>query len=251
MKQVFFPYGVSNFAEIVRDEFVYVDKTHFIEKLEKNKEKRVVFLRPRRFGKSLFVSLLEHYYDINRKSDFQKLFSQYYIGKNPTSLANSYRILFFNFSAIDTSTFEKSYEGFLTEIKNAVKAFHLTYQVFDKENLQDILNQNSPEKVMNTFFKQYTPNSVPIYLLIDEYDHFTNEILSRSLDEFKKTVSLNGYVRKFYETIKNATQQGIVDRFFITGVSPITLDSLTSGFNIVSHLTLHKDFETMMGFEEK
>ncbi|MDW8297617.1 MAG: AAA family ATPase, partial [Raineya sp.] len=251
MKSIFFPYGISNFAQIATQNYVYVDKTHFIQILEQKQERFVSFLRPRRFGKSLFVSLLEHYYDINRKNDFQKLFSQYYIGKNPTPLANSYRILFFNFSAIDTTTFEKSYEGFLCEIKNSIRAFQCTYQVFDKEILQEILNQDSPEKLMNTFFRQYLCNSVPIYLLIDEYDHFTNEILFRSLDEFKRTVSLNGYVRKFYETIKNATQQGIVDRFFITGVSPITLDSLTSGFNIVSHLTLHKDFETMMGFEEK
>ncbi|MCS6796343.1 MAG: ATP-binding protein [Raineya sp.] len=249
--EIFFPYGVSNFAEIVREDFVYVDKTAYIELLEKKKEKRVAYLRPRRFGKSLFLSLLEHYYDLNRKADFQKLFSKYYIGKNPTNLANSYRILFFNFSGIDTTTADKAQIGFNDRIFTSVKTFLQKYQLFDKEAQNYILSTTYPELLLNRLFANYFDEKIPIYLLIDEYDHFTNEILVRNLEEFKQTVSQNGYVWKFYEVIKNATQQGIVDRFFITGVSPITLDSLTSGFNIVTHLTHEELFETMMGFSEQ
>ncbi|WP_448529262.1 AAA family ATPase [Raineya sp.] len=247
---VFFPLGISNFAELSQENFVYIDKTHFIELLEHSKQKRIVYLRPRRFGKSLFISLLEHYYDLHRKEQFQELFGKFYIGRKPTPLANQFRILFFNFSAIDTTTQANSFSGFLDKIKLHIRTFNRRYALFKQEELTEILAQSSPEKVMNTFFALYPENSNKIYLLIDEYDHFTNEVLVRNLQEFIEIVSANGYVRKFYEAIKNATQQGIVDRFFITGVSPITLDSLTSGFNIVTHLTHHKDFEAMIGFTE-
>mgnify|MGYP005840575801 CR=1 FL=1 len=250
MKQVFFPYGLSNFPQVV-SEYVYVDKTSYIELLETRRERFLVYLRPRRFGKSLFVSLLEHYYDIRRKKDFQELFGRYYIGKNPTARANSYRILYFNFSAINTDTRESSQDGFNSRVSSQLWSFIEKYHLFDKTIKEQIFSIYDAEKVLANFFDAYTAKEkIPIYLLIDEYDHFTNEILARSIQEFKETVSLNGYVRKFYEAIKNATQQGIVDRFFITGVSPITMDSLTSGFNIVKHLTHHKDFEAMMGFSE-
>ncbi|PKQ69930.1 AAA family ATPase [Raineya orbicola] len=249
--EVFFPYGISNFEQLVTQGYEFVDKTPFIELLEKYKTKFVSFLRPRRFGKSLFVSLLEHYYDMNRKEKFQELFGKYYIGKNPTSLANSYRILFFNFSGINTETEEKSRAGFISNIKSALEEFFIKYALFDRTLQQEILNHSETSEILSHFFRKYAAfYKEPIYLLIDEYDHFTNEILIRDLQEFKESVSLNGYVRKFYEAIKNATQQGVVDRFFITGVSPITLDSLTSGFNIVRHLTHEKDFEAMMGFTE-
>jgi len=128
-KEVFFPYGLSNFAEVATQDYVYVDKTPYIELLEKSKEKRVVFLRPRRFGKSLFVSLLEHYYDINRKEQFAELFSKYYIGKNPTPLANNFRILFFNFSGIDTSTQESSRQGFNVSVRASIESFFLEYPI--------------------------------------------------------------------------------------------------------------------------
>ncbi|MDW8297657.1 MAG: AAA family ATPase, partial [Raineya sp.] len=209
--------GISNFAQLTTQNYVYVDKTWYLELFERRQEKFVVYLRPRRFGKSLFVSVLEHYYDINRKAEFEQLFSQYYIGQNPTSLANSYRILFFNFSGINTTTAQKSYEGFLSKVKEALQIFQRYYARFSEAELREIYVQDSPEKMLSQFFTFYVGDKIPIYLLIDEYDHFTNEILVRSLEEFKQTVSQNGYVRKFYEVIKNATQQGIVDRFFITG----------------------------------
>jgi hypothetical protein len=247
---VFFPYGLSNFPQVVR-EYVYVDKTSYIELLETMRERFLVYLRPRRFGKSLFISLLEHYYDIKRKNDFQELFGRYYIGKNPTPLAGSYRILLFNFSAIDTRTAESSYSDFLNSIRVAIRDFLIEYDLLTINEAKEILDEQTPEMVLRSFFGFYRKYSEhKIYLLIDEYDHFTNEILARSIQEFKETVSLNGYVRKFYEAIKNATQQGVVDRFFVTGVSPITMDSLTSGFNIVKHLTHEKEFEAMMGFSE-
>ncbi|MCC5946016.1 MAG: AAA family ATPase [Bernardetiaceae bacterium] len=245
------PYGVSNFATIPEQGYYFVDKTPFIEKLEYWESKFIVYLRPRKIGKSLFVSLLEHYYGKEHKAKFENLFRNYYIGQNPTPLANGYAVLKMDFSGIETSTEEKAYEGFVAKIQRDCERFAIKYAIPDKD-IQRLFEQKTPHGVLETCLNIYKmhSNKLPIYLMIDEYDHFTNEILIGSLQHFKKAVTQNGYVRKFYEAVKVATQQGIVDRVFITGVSPITLDSLTSGFNIITHLTTELEFHDMMGFTE-
>jgi len=246
MNEIKFPYGLSNFEQVATNDYVFVDKTYFIPELEK--ERFVSYLRPRRFGKSLMLSVLEHYYDVLCKDKFQKLFGKYYIGKNPTASANSYRILVFDFSGINTDTRESSQQGFNFSVESSLICFMKQYQCFTETETNHILGHDA-EEMANRFFYYY-PKNCPIYILIDEYDHFTNEILYRSIDEFKDSVSKNGYVRKFYEVIKTATRAGVVGRVFITGVSPVTLDSLTSGFNIITHLTHEKNFEQLMGFTE-
>ena len=251
--QIKYPYGISNFEQLVQDNYIFVDKTPFIELLE-SEERFSVFLRPRRMGKSLFLSILEYYYDIREKDKFEKLFSKYYIGQHPTPKANAYRVLKFDFSGIDSQTSESTYRSFLLSIRFAVSTFMENYELFEEEDRVFIEAQETPAELMKAFFKlwkEQVDDETPIFLLIDEYDHFTNEILIRDLTEFKKSVSEDGYVRKFYETIKIGTQQGFIDRFFITGVSPITMDSLTSGFNIVKHLTGKEEFHNMMGFSEE
>jgi hypothetical protein len=248
--KVLFPYGISNLEQLSTEGYIFVDKTSFVERLEDSGSRFSVFLRPRRFGKSLFLSVLEYYYDINRKAKFEKIFSKYYIGKNPTKRANSYRILKFDFSGIDTRTKESTYSGFLEKLRAHVVAF-CDEIGFSPEKHDFITRQDAPEKIFNNLILSYPDSEPPIYLLIDEYDHFTNEILLRDLNEFRDSVSKNGYVRKFYETIKSATQSGVIDRFFITGVSPVTLDALTSGFNIATNLTLEEDFHDLMGFSEE
>lgn len=246
-----FPYGISNLEKIADEKLIFIDKTTFLPVLETTTS-YAVFLRPRRIGKSLFVSVLEYYYDILRKDKFEKIFGKYYIGKNPTPLASSYRVLKLDFSGIDTGTNQSSFLGFLLKLKGSLDLF-LSLNHFNTPNFrQELLAQTNPAELMKKFFDIYQKQTNDkIYLIIDEYDHFTNEILIRDLDEFKSSVSQNGYVRKFYEMVKEATQAGIVDRFFITGVSPITLDSVTSGFNIVTHLTNKADFHDMMGFTEE
>ncbi|NJL13199.1 MAG: AAA family ATPase, partial [Microscillaceae bacterium] len=226
----------------------YVDKTLYIEQLEVWGEDFVSFLRPRRMGKSLFVSLLEYYYGKEHKDKFAALFGNYYIGQRPTPLANQFAVLKMDFSAIDTTTEERAYRGFLGKIQSYIRGFNLKYLLFSKDELEHICQLPSPELVMKNFFDVY--QGEPIYFIIDEYDHFTNEILLQDLSAFKKAVTHQGYVRKFYEALKEATQKGIVNRLFITGVSPITLDALTSGFNIITHLTGEKAFHNMMGFTE-
>jgi hypothetical protein len=157
----------------------------------------------------------------------------------------------FEFSRIDTATHESTYQGFLTNVISGARTFLGAYNdFFSEEDKQTILTQTSPEAIVKTIFSITKSNQIPhkIYLLVDEYDHFANELLSFDLDRFKSDVSRNGFVRKFYESLKSATGEGIIDRIFITGVSPITLDSLTSGFNISDNISLNPIFHTMMGF---
>jgi hypothetical protein len=254
--EVKFPYGISNIEQLIKNDYVFVDKTKFVELLE-SEERFSIFLRPRRIGKSLFVSILEYYYDILEKDKFEKVFSKLYIGQNPTKGVNAYRVLKMDFSGIDTQTEEATYKYFLETIKSTLNTFIGRYNILEPSIIENILSAGSPGSVMKKFFeglklwKEKTGDNLPIYIIIDEYDHFTNEILIRDLSEFKRSVSQDGYIRKFYEAIKIATQQGFVDRFFITGVSPVTMDGLTSGFNIVTHLSASKQFHNMMGFTEE
>ncbi|MBE2280490.1 MAG: AAA family ATPase [Ignavibacteriaceae bacterium] len=246
------PYGISNFQAIKDDNCYYVDKTKYLELLEGLNEKYLFFLRPRKFGKSLFISLLEYYYGIEHKDKFDKLFGEYYIGKNPTSKANSYYILRFDFSGILTSTNEETFRGFRKKVIDGVKYFNKVYQLFSKDELTEIVEEKTSNEILTSFFNAFnTSDDSKIYVLVDEYDHFTNELISFRLPEFKEIVSRNGYVRKFYEAIKEGTGRGIVDRFFATGVTPVTLDSLTSGFNIGSDLTLDFRLNEMLGFTDE
>jgi len=243
------PYSISNFEKLVTENYYYVDRTDYINKLEQAVEPYIFFLRPRRFGKSLFISMLWHYYGLEFKDKFSKLFGQYEIGKNPTPKANTYAVLYFEFSRIDTSTKESTFEGFLRNVHQGVYRFLETYTTFSKTEKEQILLQKSPNGLLVKLFELY--NTKNIYIMIDEYDHFANEILAFNFDHFSEFVSRNGFVRKFYEAIKEATATGIVDRLFVTGVTPITLDSLTSGFNIATNFSTYKYFHQMMGFTGK
>ncbi|MBC8236271.1 AAA family ATPase [bacterium] len=253
MERTKLPYGIPNFRSVSEEGYVFVDKTSFVKKLESLGEKYIFFLRPRKFGKSLFVSMLEHYYDIKHGEKFDKLFGDFYIGKNPTSLHNSYLILLFDFSGIDTSDKETTHEGFLNKTRSGVEHFANKYpEFFDNSRINDILEFSSPELLMERFLT-YVKDRIDkrIYLLIDEYDHFANELLAFRIDLFKELVSRAGFVRKFYEVLKTGARDGVIDRMFITGVTPITLDSFTSGFNIGKNLSLHPNFHNMLGFTEK
>ena len=244
-------YGESDLQKLRIGDYFYQDRTSFIETLEKWSSNYPVFLRPRRFGKSLFISVLHHYYGLEYKKDFKKIFGNLYIGQQPTELANSYMVLSLEFSGIDTSTHERTYKGFLLNVITSVRPFLGVYrQFFSDEDKRTILGQQSPEGVLKTLFSIAQVNEIPhkIYLLIDEYDHFANELLSFDLQRFKDDVSKNGFVHKFYESLKMATRQNIVERIFITGVSPIMLDSLTSGFNISSNISTNPLFHDMVGF---
>ncbi len=247
------PYGISNFEMLVERGQYYIDRTMYLEQLEDFFSSYLFFVRPRRFGKSLFLSVLEYYYGLQYKDKFERLFGQYYIGQHPTALANQYLILKFDFSQMDTSSFENTYQSFLQNVKHGVLQFLGEYsQFFDRETSQKVEKATFPSHLMQHLLlstKLKAPNH-KIYLLIDEYDHFANEILSFRFDDFSEMVGQNGFVRKFYEAIKVGTQSGTIARLFITGVSPLTLDSLTSGFNISTNISLHEEFNAIIGFRQ-
>ena len=245
MKRI--PMGVSNYEELIDDNYYYVDKTKYIEKLENFSNKRVMFLRPRKFGKTLFTSVLENYYDILKANKFEKLFKETYIGKNPSKLKNSYHILKFNFSGIDTSTEETTMLRFKEKVENSIESFVKRYQI------DFIVNTyQTAEGMLNSLFTAFRlqKQEEKIYVIIDEYDHFANEILTFNKTNFKEMVARNGKIRKWYEVLKEGTET-VVDRIFITGVAPITLDSLTSGFNIATDITRDIDFNDMVGFSKE
>ena len=238
------PYGISNFEELVKDGYYYVDKTKYIEKLENLPEKRIMVLRPRKFGKTLFTSVLENYYDLKKKDKFNKLFGETYIGKNPTKLKNGYHILKFNFSGINTQDEETTMKGFkenvTISIDTFVKNYKIDFYVNPELTIEGLLNS------LIEAFRIQKPEE-KIYVIVDEYDHFANELLGFKPEQFKNLVSKNGQVRKWYEILKKGTET-VVDRIFITGVAPITLDSMTSGFNIIKDETKDRTFNEMMGF---
>ena len=238
------PYGISNYEELITQNYYYVDKTPYIEKLENLAEKRLMFLRPRKFGKTLFTSTLEYYYDINSKDKFDNLFKDTYICQHPTPLRNSYYILKFNFSGIDTSTTEAAVKGFKQKVIDGVEYFVGKYNInFDINKLDD------SEDILNNIFRIFRLQHAndKIYVIIDEYDHFANELLGFQTEAFKNLISKNGKIRKWYEVLKKGAES-VVDRIFVTGVAPITLDSLTSGFNIVSDRTQDRNLNEMLGF---
>ncbi|QTR51938.1 AAA family ATPase [Thiothrix unzii] len=240
------PYGESNFKKVISQGFIYIDKTAYIAKLE-NHGSYHFLLRPRRFGKSLFISMLEHYYDVQRTDEFAALFGKLYIGQHPTPLKNTYQVLFMEFSGIETGSHAQVFNGFNANTSLHLQAFLERYGYGDAA-IAGLANYQTPADKMKYVFT--LANNQKILLLIDEYDHFANALLAEDQGLFQSVMGKGGFVRSFYETIKTATQRGTVDRLFITGVTPLMLDSLTSGFNIGKNLSLHHDFNTAMGFTQ-
>ena len=241
------PLGISNYEQLITNNYIYVDKTQYIERLEEQPNRTIMFLRPRKFGKTLFTSTLECYYDINKKDKFEELFKNTHIGKNPTPNRNKYCILRFNFSGISTETIEETIKGFKREVASSIEVFAQKY------GLNFFVNREcEAEGILDDIFKAFyiQKPEEKIYVIIDEYDHFANELLGFRTDEFKNLVSKNGKIRKWYEILKKGTET-VVDRIFITGVAPVTLDSTTSGFNIASDLTKNILFNDMLGFCKK
>ncbi len=247
--EVMLPYGMANFEEIITEDYMYIDKTEYIKHLERS-SKYLIFLRPRRFGKSLFVSTLENYYDIKKEDKFDELFKDTYIGKNPTKWKNSYCILKFNFSGIITDDLENLKKTFKKSVVNSLKKFVYHYDIKDDISINE--NDDNASSILEDFLTDVKPIiKGPIYVLIDEYDQFANELLSFHSDVFSDVVSSNGFVRKFYEILKKGTDDSTIGRIFITGVSPITLDSMTSGFNITINLTCNPLFNSALGFTQE
>ncbi|MBU1957493.1 AAA family ATPase, partial [bacterium] len=210
-------YGLSNYKMVKDNDYFYIDKTRYIEDIENLNERFLIFLRPRRFGKSLFLSTLQYYYDENSKNEFETMFHDTYIGKHSTPLKNSFRILFFEFSGINTDkSVEEIFQQFTFKVKVSLTSYFTEYGYSD-EVIKKLDNINRPASLMEYFFQVAKEDN--IYLLIDEYDHFANAILAYSMDDFLTIVGKGGFVRSFYEVLKSATQTGTLQKMFITGVT--------------------------------
>lgn len=244
------PYGISNFASLRRSNAYYVDKTRFVEKVE-NANFFFFFIRPRRFGKSLLLSMLEHYYDVKCKDQFEELFGGLYIGNHPTQDKNSYLVMEFDFSCIEGGL--NGYRDSLDRIcHNTMQEFCTRYADYLPSNTLDELQlRKGAIDELDFVCRQCNIAGQHLYVFIDEYDHFTNEILSspESLDRYEDETHREGYLRKFFNTVKMNSKRAI-SRCFITGVSPVTLDDLTSGFNIGANYSTDDLFNEMVGFTE-
>lgn len=247
------PYGLTDFVRIRTDNYYYVDKSHYIELIERMPS-FLFLIRPRRFGKSLFLSLLRCYYDTGYSARFDELFKDLYIGKHPTREQGKYLILYFNFSMI-RGTGEKLEDEFNRYIGQMTTAFAERYASFFPENFRERLAQFDTAGRQLTYIDLCArPLGLSIYLLIDEYDNFTNTILSSEGNNVYRSLTHDtGFYRGFFNVVKGLTTdaEASVKRMFITGVSPVTLDDVTSGFNIGTNITTDEQFNNMVGFSEE
>ncbi len=247
LKQI--PYGETDFSVIQRENFAYVDKTQFIEALEKAGTRFPFIVRPRRFGKSLFTQILQAYYDKVAEKDFEANFANTYIGKHKTALANQFYVLNFDFSGFGAD--KDVSEGFSSNVCAGLQDFFMRYPHPKQEEILS-LSKESASRLLKEFFKAVLPDTKgKLFVIIDEYDQFTNEILSKDVEAFKVITSAKGFVKDFYTTLKSYGKDSKISRIFITGVTSISLDSMTSGFSIATNLTIDPRFVAMFGFTEE
>ncbi|MDR2728390.1 MAG: ATP-binding protein [Chitinispirillales bacterium] len=242
------PYGLSNFADMIERGYAYVDKTRYIELLENENNGYQFFIRPRRFGKSLFLSILENYYDINRKEKFESLFGEFYIGKNPTPEQGTYAVLKFNFSGLNTDSHEEFKKSFLDRIQECVIAFLESYANIipdAKKDIENITEKSLGLNALNVAYRVAAKADIFIFAIIDEYDHFANNLIAMG-ETYKNEVKAGGIVRSFYENLKLGTDS-IVRRIFITGINPMMINDLTSGFNMATDYSLFPKYNEMFG----
>lgn len=245
------PYGMMNFVTVRRDDCYYVDKTDFIEAIEES-NKFFFFIRPRRFGKSLTLSMLKQYYDVNMADRFEELFGGLYIGENPTPEHNTYLIISLNFAVVDANleNYKKSLDA---HCNTEFNFFCDVYAQYLPTGIKEEMNKkDGAAEQLDYLCKECKKSGQKVYLFIDEYDHFTNTILAEPecLNSYKAETHGTGYLRKFFDTIKSATDNTL-ERVFVTGVSPVTMDDLTSGFNIGTNYSLSYEFNEMTGFTEE
>ena len=244
------PYGQVTFNLFRQEEQAFVDKSLMIKFLDdKGMSKYPVLLRPRRFGKSTFVQMLKCYYDISYQDRYEELFSGTKIYEENLPTHNSYHVIDFDFSAVSTGNLNKLLTSFFVAVADGISDFKRRYKDFDFDYSK--LDRTDATTLFNEFaiaYKDYS-DSQTLYVMIDEYDNFANEILSKDLDLFLNITSKDGFLKTFYSAIKNHAKNTIA-KTFITGVSSVSLDSLTSGFNIARNVTSRASFNEYAGFTE-
>ncbi|MDS4031238.1 MAG: AAA family ATPase [Candidatus Contendobacter sp.] len=246
-----FPYGIADFAAIIHEGYFYVDRTDRIPLIE-NAGKQLLFLRPRRFGKSLWLSTLENYYDLARADDFERLFGGLKIGRNPTPLRNRYFILKLNFSLVDPKGDAEAVAVSLHhQVNNAIEAFAVRY----REILKTPIDCHPTDSLWSLGRLLTAISTTPhkLYVLVDEYDNFANEVMIsplRGTHRYEELVQGEGTIKTFFKALKAGAEGRGIDRVFLAGVSPVVLSDITSGYNVAEDLSNDPDYHDLCGFTE-
>lgn len=246
-------YGNCSFEEFNSRNIAFVDKTIFIKRLDELPTRFPILLRPRRFGKSTFVQMLKYFYDLALASSYEQVFKNTVIYNDDSVLHNSYHVIDFDFSGIYGETKEQIVKNFSNKVLAGIINFCYRYRNFKFSFNQEL---NDPAKLIQDFFNAYqfynfeAEDPKNLFILIDEYDNFANELINSNRELFQEITGANGFVKAFYSNIKAATKT-VVARTFITGVSSISLDSLTSGFNIAKNISTHETLSEFSGFTEQ
>ena len=239
------PYGISDFAQVRGEDKYYVDKTMYLPKMEAAGN-FLFFIRPRRFGKSLFLSMMRYYYDILEKDNFKSLFSGLWIEKNPTPIMGEFQVLYLDFSRVggDIETLSQSFDVYCSAV---AEDFARRYEAFyPPEYLSEVLKQKTFVGKLNVIDLYAKRMKRKLYLIVDEYDNFTNVVLNvKGEGVYHAMTHAEGFYRSVFKQYK-----GMFDRILMMGVSPVTMDDVTSGYNIATSLTLDPDFNMMLGFSE-
>jgi len=247
-----YPYGISDFSSIIKEKYFYCDRTDKIPLLENTKSQ--LFIRPRRFGKSLLLSMLENYYDVAKKDEFEAIFGDLKIGKNPTELRNSYFILRFDFSCVDpTGSAEDVKRALFNHINGCIEEFYAFYKYKGYELPQIKVNFDDALYSLKSLASASRMTPYPVYLLIDEYDNFANTVMmgvQSSEGRYKALVHEEGPLRTFFKAVKASTSSSMFDRVFITGVSPVLMSDITSGYNIAENIYFEPEFNDLCGFKQ-
>ena len=237
------PYGINDFEAVIEQNQYYVDKTMYLPLLE-NQPSNIFFIRPRRFGKSIFLSMLHAYYDCSKKEKFQTLFGDLWVGKHPTPLQGRYQVLHLDFSYVGGSI-DKLEENFDMYLRVKLDGFMRIYQESYLTDFKEkFFKTDSATEKLALLQDETATKGIPLYLIIDEYDNFTNTVLNEQGENVYWAIThADGFYRDVFKKFK-----GMFERIFITGVSPVTLDDVTSGFNIGWHISTKPEFNQMLGF---
>ena len=237
------PYGVSDFVDIIKRNQYYIDKTMYIPKLEEEADS-LFFIRPRRFGKSLLLSMMCAYYDINQSNRFEELFGKLWIGSHPTPYRGKFQVLFLDFSKIggDIKDLKENFNNYCNiRLDNFIERYKRAYR---PEIVEKIKSASTVVDKLNMIDTEAKDANMQLYLIIDEYDNFTNVVLNEHGEKvYWALTHAKGFYREIFKMFK-----GMFTRIFMTGVSPVTLDDLTSGFNIGWHISTKPAFNQMLGF---
>jgi hypothetical protein len=239
------PYGLSDFRQIVQEGKYMVDKSMYIEKMERAGN-FLFLIRPRRFGKSIFLSMLRYYYDINLKDGFKQLFKELFVGDHPTAEQGKYQVLYLDFSQI-SGNFEKLYDNFSKYLSLKLQDFAEYYASYYPDNyLSHFKEQETADAKLSFITTTARTHNCSLYLIVDEYDNFTNSVLNEQGEAvYHALTHATGFYRDVFKKFK-----GNFDRILMMGVSPVTMDDVTSGYNIALNLTMDARFNMMLGFSE-